>query len=120
MKGQEHIGSHQQVQLRIRIHFPEGLHSQVRVTGALPLQLDVGHFDTRFLCHRQTQHRKPLLRRRGTGRNLLVGCDPVRNHQQLVKTQNALRLLSRMDMSGVDGIKGTAVDADFHRGSLLF
>ena len=119
MEGQEHIGTHQQIKIVIRVLLMQRLHRQVGVAFSLPFQLNIRNLDTHFALHRQTQHFQPLLRGGRSGGNLLVRCDPVRDHQQQIQAKKFLCLLCSMNMSRMDGIECTAIDADFHRDSLL-
>ena len=50
-KGQEHIGSHQQIQLILRIAFPKRAQRIHSVTRAGTIQFNAADLHTRFSCY---------------------------------------------------------------------
>ena len=112
VEGQEHICSHQQHQLRIRMLLLHLLHRFPCVAGAFPLKFQIRHFDLWAVRKRNLKHFKPLLRCGRTLRDHLMRRNPVRDYQKLCQLQSRNRLPCSLNMPNMGRIKGAAVNTD--------
>ena len=117
LKRQEHIGAHQQPELVFGILFPQFSEGVAGVTLSLPLQLQIQHL------HRdlETQpvrcnggHLHPLSAVCSAAGFVLMGRNARRDEQQLIQFQQLCRRLRRRHVAPMDGVEGTAVNADLH------
>ena len=117
LEGQEHIGSHQEPQLVLRVLFPQGLQGVGGKASPRPAQFQVQHLHPAIqagLIRRQACHRQPLLRSGRTGGQVLVRRQSRRNQQQLIQFQQLKHRPGRRDMAQMGRVEGTAVNADLH------
>ena len=120
MEAQEHIGTHQQDQLRIGVLLLHLLHRHIAVARSFPAQFDVADLKTGAVCHGNAQHFQPLLRCGRSCRNLLMGRNPVGDQNQPGQAQCRHRLFCRLNMPHMGRVKGSAVNTDsFHDAPLL-
>ena len=117
VEGQEHVRTHEQPQLRLRVFLPEGRQRVGGVALPRPVQLQRGHL--RHLGHQQGvghdfRHSQPVLGGWGVLRQLLVGRVGRGHNVQLVQTQRRNRRLRRRQVPQVGRVEGSAKNSDFH------
>ncbi len=115
LQGQEHIRSHQQPQLILRVLPAQGAEGIRCVALPLPLHLHVQH-----LCRGRTAPPWPAWPSPDAGRHRRhppaapYEADAGGDQQQKVQPQLLRRRLCRRDMAPVNGVKGPAVNTDLH------
>ena len=115
IEAQEHIATHEQNQLRVRIALLQLRYGLEGVADAAPVQLDVRNLGLRAVRRRNAQHFETLSRGGRVLRYRLVGSNTRGDDHELVEFQRRDRLLRRLNVAGVWGIEGSTVNADsFH------
>ena len=115
LQGQEHIRSHQQPQLILRVLPAQGAEGIRRVALPPPLHLHVQHLCRAGQLRRgQRGHLQTLGGIGAALRQCLMRRDAGGDQQQKVQPQLLRRCLCRRDMAPVNGVKGPAVNTDLH------
>ena len=106
LKSKEHVASHDEKQLAVRVfrfELPQGIHGVAR---PLAFELPVGYNETLMPMCRKPAHGKAMLP--GGRMHLLVGRDIGGYQQHPVKMQQPRRLHGKIDMPIMDGVKRAA------------
>lgn len=111
-KGQEHIGSHQQIQLILRIAFPQFAQRIHGIARAGPVKLDAADLHAGFSSYGKLREREARFAVRRAFGHGLVRRDGCRDQENFVQSQQLPRLARGENMPQMRRIEAAAVNAD--------
>ena len=111
-KGQEHIGSHQQIQLILRIAFPQFAQRIHGIARAGPVKLDAADLHAGFSSYGKLREREARFAVRRAFGHGLVRRDGCGDQENFVQSQQLPRLTRGENMPQMRRIEAAAVNAD--------